>query len=281
MSPGAAGPATAPELVLPPLPDGIDWSIEIAEARSGRPLAVHRAQAQHRTASIGKVFLLIEACTRIADGRLDPDAPLDVPQEHAVGDSGLLRWLRAPITVGDACLLVAAVSDNLATNALIHLCGLEAVRAVAPRLGLAQTSLWDYIRSAREPGMPWTASFGTAAELGRTVRLLAAGLAVSREVSDMVLGYLAADVDTSLVAGGLNLDALDHVEADDGIVLRHKTGYISILRADVGLAQGPAAAVSYAVLAEWDEAGGDRRIAAEDGMRAIGRAIRAHIRPGP
>ncbi len=265
---------------FPAPPADIDWSIEIADAHSGRSLFFHEPQRQCRTASIGKIFLLIEVCTRFADGRLDPDAPLPIDQAHTVGDSGFLRWLRVPqVTIGDGCLLVAAVSDNLATNALITLCGLESVRAVAPALGLQHTSLWDYIRTERTPQMPWTASFGTAAELGSLMRMLEAGDVVSAEVSARVLDYLATNVETAQVAGGLNLDALDHVQADDGIVLRHKTGLVSTARADVGLAVGPAAAVSYAVLANWGDEVPDPRITVEDYMRSVGRAIRTYIRP--
>lgn len=266
-------------IAVPTLDPRVTWSVRVIDADSGAVLAEHEPHVQCETASIGKVFLLLEVARRLEDGTLDPDQPVAIPEEHRVEDSGLLYRMRNQgVGVHDAALLVGAVSDNLATNALIHLCGLDSVRAVAPALGYTQTSLHDYIRNERTPDLPWTPSYGTAAELADLMRRLGAGQVFSPTVSARVLDWLAADTDTSMTADAFLLDPLAHVDAEyQGMVLRHKTGSVGFARVDTGLLRGPVAAVAYAVAANWKQSPSDLRAPVIDGMRDIGERIRRHV----
>lgn len=266
-------------LALPALDPRVRWSISIVDAVDSAVLAEHEPEQMCETASIGKVFLLIEVARRLEAGELAPDARIEIPDEHRVADSGLLYLMRDQrVTVADAALLVGAVSDNLATNALLALCGLETVRAVAPSLGFADTSLHDFIRNERTPDLPWTPSYGTGAELAELMRRLGAGEVVSPEVSDQVLAWLAADTDTSMVADALLLDPLAHVEPEyQGMVLRHKTGSTSFARVEIGHLTGPAASVAYAVAANWKDSELDHRAVVLDAMHTIGETLRAHV----
>lgn len=264
---------------LPALDPRMRWSLSVLDAGDGRVLASHTPDVVCETASVGKVFLLIEVARRLESGELDPDQRIQIPDEHRVADSGLLYRMRDQrVTVADAALLVGAVSDNLATNALLWLCGLDEVRAVAPALGFANTSLHDYIRNERTPDLPWTPSYGTGAELAELMRRLGAGDVISRAVSDRVLDWLAADTDTSMVADSLLLDPLAHVEPEyQGMVLRHKTGSTSFARIDIGHLTGPAASVAYAVAANWKDSDDDLRAPALDAMHAIGEQLRGYV----
>jgi len=264
---------------LPALDPRMRWSLSVLDADDGRLLASHTPDVVCETASVGKVFLLIEVARRLESGELDPDQRIQIPDEHRVADSGLLYRMRDQrVTVADAALLVGAVSDNLATNALLWLCGLDEVRAVAPALGFANTSLHDYIRNERTPDLPWTPSYGTGAELAELMRRLGAGDVISRAVSDRVLDWLAADTDTSMVADSLLLDPLAHVEPEyQGMVLRHKTGSTSFARIDIGHLTGPAASVAYAVAANWKDSDDDLRAPALDAMHAIGEQLRGYV----
>ncbi len=264
---------------LPPLDDRVTWSIKIVDARSGATLAEHDPDVMCETASIGKIFLLIEVARRIHDGSLWQEAVVPVPDEHRVEDSGLLYRMRAQsVSVHDAALLVGAFSDNLATNALIALCGLDQVREVAPSLGYRDTALHDYIRSERTPDLPWTPSYGTGAELADVMRRLGVGEVISPEVSETVLTWLAANADTSMVADALLLDPLAHVEPEyQGMVLRHKTGSTSFARIDAGHLDGPVASVAYAVAANWKDSPVDLRAPVLDAMHAIGEQLRRHV----
>lgn len=258
----------------------VTWSITVTDLATGNPLLQHSPHTVLPTASMGKLFLLIEVFSRIADGRVDPGAALPILPAHEVADSGLLHLFRdRTVTVQDACLLVAAVSDNLATNALTELCGVDAVRAVSRDLGFGSTAFLDVIRDERGPEHPWAPSCGTAHELARLFVMLHAGHVVSSDVSARVLDALATGVDTSMVAGGLHLDPLAHIEPEGGVVLRHKTGHDAGVRVDAGIVTGPAGGIAYAVGAHWDADAGPipLRIAVEEHMRAIGRSVLCRV----
>jgi len=108
------------------------------------------------------------------------------------------------------------------------------------------------------------------------MRCLLRGEIVEPEVSGTVLRWLAGNTDLSMVASAFCLDPLAHAETDRGVRLVNKTGTISTARADVGVVEGPRAAVAYAVLANWSP-DDDRRDAVLADMRAIGQAIRCHV----
>ena len=266
-------------IALPELDPRVRWSIRLLDASSGEVLADRTPDLVCETASVGKVFLLIEVASRLEAGALAPDQPVPIPDEHRVADSGLLYLLRDQrLCVVDMALLVGAVSDNLATNALLSLCGLDAVRQVAPRLGYRDTTLLDYIRNERTPDLPWTPSHGTGAELADLMRRLGEGDIVSPAVSAQVLAWLGADTDTSMVASALLLDPLSHLEPEyQGMVLRHKTGTTSVTRVDVGHLSGPAGAVAYAVCANWRGVDADLRAPVLDVMAQIGESLRRRV----
>lgn len=263
---------------LPVLDPRATWSVRVVTS-DGAVLAEYEPDTQCETASVGKIFLLIEVARRLVSGELDADQRIGIPPEHFVADSGLLYRMRDPrVCVYDAALMVGAVSDNLATNALLALCGLEEVRAVAHGLGYTRTSLHDYIRAERTPDLPWTPSYGTAAELADLLHHLGAGDVISPEVSALVMTWLAADTDTSMVAAALLLDPLAHADREyQGMLLRHKTGSTSVARIDVGYLSGPAASLAYAVAANWSDSPLDLRAPVLDAMSAIGEQLRTHV----
>lgn len=263
-------------LTLPHLDDRVTWSIHITDAESSQVLATHQADVVCRTASIGKIFLLIEVARRIVEKRLDPRQPIVIPEEHFVKDSGLLyRMLGQQVSVYDAAVLVGAVSDNLATNALIQMCGLDAVHAVSAELGYTDSALLDYIRNERGPELPWTPSYGTAFELSDLMARLDRNEILNEPVCQLVGRWLAADTDTSMVAAGFLLDPLAHDEPEyQGMELRHKTGSTSFARIDVGILNGPERKVAYAVAANWPEDSTDLRAPVLQTMQRIGNSIR-------
>ncbi len=248
----------------------------LLDADSGGELRAERADLVMRTASVGKVLLLIECARRFIGGELDEGRPLARTAEDAVADSGLWQHLRAAeLPAGDLAVLVGAASDNLAANVLLRTVGLEAVALLQTRLGLAATGLHDRVRDVRGPDDPATLSTGTASELaGLMGRLHRDDIPGVAGAGPMVLSWLALDADTSMAACALGLDPLAHVGADRGLRLAHKTGTDSGVRADVGVVAGPARTVAYAVLAEFDD---EDRDAVLDAMREWGRAVRALV----
>ncbi len=184
-----------------------------------------------RTASIGKLFLLIEIARQAEAGELDLGEELPRTDEDLVADSGLWHLMaRDTFTVEDLCWLIGGFSDNLATNVLVRRIGIEAVTATSTSLGFVRSALLDRVRDDRGLDDPWTLSAGNAEELSELMARLHRGDIVSPEVSARVLRWVAANADLSMVASAFGLDPLAHAEPDRGVTLINKTGTISTVR---------------------------------------------------
>jgi len=261
---------------LPALPTA-EWSICLRDADTGLVLAEYQSEEQLRTASVGKIFLLIEIARQIGAGDLDPAELLERRPEEWVEDSGIWYLLsRKSLTVDDLCFLIGLCSDNLATNALVRRVGIDAVGRTSRALGWTRSELLDRVRPDRGPDDPPTLSRGTGAELSDVMVRLHRGEVVDSRASQRVLRWLAAGADLSMVAAAFDLDPLAHAEPDRGITLVNKTGTISTARIDVGTVTGPDQRVAYAVLANWPD-GQDPRDQVLAGMREFGRRIRRAV----
>lgn len=272
-----------PMPTLPPMPaltGNARWSLTLLDADSGATLHDQEGTRVLDTASIAKVFLLVEAARMIDSGTLDPAEQLDRSAGPPVADSGLWYLLdTATFSVLDTCTLVGAFSDNLATNVLLARVGLDRVQATTRELGWTDSVLLDYVRDSRSPDQPRTLSRGSAAELADVMARLHRGEVVNATVSERVLAWLAVDADLSMVAAAFGLDPLAHREEDRGITLRNKTGTIETARGDIGVVSGASGrSAAYAVLANWDRegdgAGPDPRDEVLAGMREVGDLVR-------
>ena len=264
--------------VLAPLTavPGVRWSVCVRDAGGGVVLE-HRPDDELATASIGKLFLLLEVARRLADGRLPADVPLHRHERLLVADSGLWQHLASDALLpADLAVLVGSVSDNLATNALLEAVGPDAVAALTASLGVVRSGLHDYVRDVRGPQHPPALSTGCAGELSAVVADLAAGRGPAADVAPTVLDWLATGTDLSMVAAAFGLDPLAHVGADRGVRLVNKTGTNTTVRADVGVVDGPAGRLAWAVLANWD-AGSDPRDAVLAAMAGLGAWLRARV----
>ncbi|SDD59396.1 serine hydrolase [Auraticoccus monumenti] len=271
---------TARPLVLPALTPDVGWSVCLRDARTSAVLAEQDPDRVQRTASVGKLFLLLEVARRLEDGLLDVDEPLGWEEGEWVADSGLWHLMGSrQLPLGDLCWLVGGFSDNLATNVLLRRVGVDAVTATTHALGFTRSALLDRVRLDRGPDHPPTLSRGTAGELSDLIARLHRGELVSPAVSGRVRAWIAANADLSMTAAAFGLDPLAHAESDRGLTMINKTGTISTARIDVGVVAGPAAEVAWAVLAEWDT-GSDPRDEVLSTMRRVGDAVRAHVEDG-
>lgn len=233
---------------------GVDWSVQVVDLGSGEVLAAHDPERLLSTASVGKVFVLVDLAERLRSGELRPDRLLDRRAVAPVADSGLWQHLSTDVLpLVDVAGLVGAVSDNWATNVLLDLLGLDAVRARAGEWAPRGSDLVDVVRGLRGPDDPPHLSLGCAADHVAILARLWSERTTPGSVGATVLGWLAAGMDLSMVASAWHQDPLSHAEEPAGPVLVNKTGTNLGVRADVGVVDSGGRATAYAVLANWTE----------------------------
>lgn len=230
-------------------------------------------------ASAPKVLILIEAARRIVEGSLGPDTVLDRRAVAPVADSGLWQHLGLGLlSVIDACALIGSVSDNLATNVLVHHLGLDEINSTADEIGLASTRWVDQVRDDRIPGEhPESCSMASVAELAHLMAMLHRGEVFDAAVSQMVLGWLDTGVDLSLGAEAVGIDPLAHTPADLDRAghrlhrLAVKTGADHGLLVEMGLTvdRHHDEAIAWATRVIFDPAEPDGRRSAIEAMRAV------------
>jgi beta-lactamase class A len=88
-----------------------------------------------------KVPVALEAETQFADGRLDPGERVILPAASRTPGPVGFSLFRDDVEVSLRDLVVAmlTISDNPATDALLHRVGIDAVNASSVRLGLTST----------------------------------------------------------------------------------------------------------------------------------------------
>ena len=267
-------------MISPGAPPAVDlqWSVVLTDADTGAEIRAENPALVLRTASVGKLLLLVTAARLIVGGSLSPTERLRRTAADAVADSGIWQHLAVDeLTVRDLCQLIGSVSDNLATNVLLRQVGLDAVCETAALLKLRDTALLDRVRDSRGPDDPWTLSTGTAAELAGLMAATAVRRLLDFDVSQLMLGWLADGMDLSMVPAGWDWDPLAHTAPGMPVRLHHKTGTDDGVRCDVGVVIGPWRTVAYAVLANWDPAGPDLLPEVLARMRAVGDELRALV----
>lgn len=258
--------------------EGAQVSASVLDLRTRALLVSIDDRVAMPTASIGKVLLLIEVSARITARDFTGYGILDKTPGDNVADSGIWRHLQAPaLPVADLAALVGATSDNLATNVLVRVIGLDAVRARAEALGLKRTALLDLVRNRRGPDDAPQLSVGSASELAWLFAALSRGEIVDPVTSQRVLGWLSLNTDLSMVAGAFGLDPLAHREDDHGIVLVNKTGTDAGVRAEAGVVRSASAGVAYAVMVQFADTNLPGRLRVLDAMQTFGRDVLEYL----
>ena len=252
----------------------IAWSICIRNDAC-RELASCNPDTSMRIASIGKLLLLAEVARQCDSGDLTGMELLGRDPELLVADSGIWQYLQVDkLSIHDLCVLVASVSDNVATNVLLKHVGFNRLRDLSDALGLTGTALLDYVRDHRGPGDTPSFSIGSAAELSRLMSRLVRKELISQTVSEQLTAWLAMGVDLSMVASAFGFDPLAHTESDRGFSIRNKTGTDTRIRADVGAIGWKNTWFSYAVIANWEVADPGLRDTVLSRMNTIGKMLR-------
>lgn len=100
---------------------------------------------KYDAASCIKTFILIELFNQINNGKVDRKNELIYLDNHYVDGSGIMRYLskgiRLPII--DIATLMMIISDNVATNMLIELLGIDNINKTIESIGCKNTKLYS------------------------------------------------------------------------------------------------------------------------------------------
>ena len=182
-----------------------------------------------RSASMIKVFILGQAMEEVKAGRMSLDETIVLQEDDKVGGAGILVGYDSgsALSVDTILRLMIIESDNTATNMMIDRLGFEAINDYIARNGYADSLLqrkmmdFEAVAAGRE-------NYTSANDLGKFFTLLYNHQCVSRELDDVMLGYLKDQTDDECLPA-----------ANPGSVVAHKTGELAGLIHDGGIVYGP------------------------------------------
>jgi len=220
---------------------------------TGETFAV-RADEVFPQASTIKIPILIEVFRQAAEGRFSLDDLRTIRGDEKVGGSGVLRQLgtnASAFALRDLATLMIVESDNVATNVLIDLVGMEGVNRTLEGWGLEKTrvrrKMMDLAASARG-----AENVSTPREMARLLEGLERDEWLGRETGLDVLQILRKP------KGGAIRGAVP-----ESIVVANKPGGISGVACDAGIVYLARRPFVLAVMTAGARAGGgDEAIAA-------------------
>jgi beta-lactamase class A len=192
-------------------------------------------------ASTIKVLISAALWSEVCAGRIDPEQRVRVGSAPVPGGGGLLESMHpdTALTLAELDLLMLAISDNAATNAVIDVVGMDAVNDLAAALGLEHTRLRRRMMdvAAAERGDDNTTS---AADMTALLCALARADGVPAHASRRVLAAMAQSHHTDIVPR--------YLPAASFRVVASKQGELESVRHDVALIDEGERRIAVAVL---------------------------------
>lgn len=180
------------------------------------------------SASMIKLIIAETFLGQVDAGKQSLDATYVLKDDDLVGGTGVLqgRGAGAEVTYRELVQAMISESDNVATNVLIDALGMEAVNDEAESLGLTGTRLnrrmmdMDAVNAGVE-------NFVTADDVATLLKMVYDKTFVNAQMSALMLEALEAQSDDVGILTGLPAD----------VVFAHKTGSLSTVRHDGGIAE--------------------------------------------
>ena len=113
---------------------GLPGETALLVISGGEDKAAHNADMRLAVGSAAKLAILKAATDAVAEGRLSWEQTFELDEAWRSLPSGILQdWpTGAPLTLSTLANLMVSLSDNTATDAMIHLVGREAVERITP-----------------------------------------------------------------------------------------------------------------------------------------------------
>ncbi len=230
------------------------------QLNTGRQFALD-ADKPVQTASTIKLAMLWTVLRAIAEGKAQWGDSIKLRTGEAVGGSGILHFLDAPVTLTlkDVATMMVIVSDNTATNLMIDRFPTAEVDANMAALGLANT--WLYKKVSKPATGPIPADqpkFGLGKTTPREIALLMERIGrcdlnlPGHPRIDQIKADAACKVALDMLRNQFYrdtipryLESLDSTEEGSGIA--SKTGSLNATRSDVALIAGKSGPIVLAV----------------------------------
>lgn len=186
-----------------------------------------------------KIFIDTVVQLLIARREIDGGQTIEYREEDRVGGSGVLKTTNpgGSYRLDDVVTWMVTVSDNIATNMLIRLLGVDRINREIKNMGFERTEVLHKL------DFPARHDFGktTAKELGRLLQGLLEGESiVPREVADIVLGHLGRQQNSKIIASSLPPYLINTCDREENIVtVLSKSGTMNDVRADAGIVSSP------------------------------------------
>jgi beta-lactamase class A len=195
------------------------------------------------TASTIKIAIMVEAFTRVAEGKAKWTDELVLTKEKKVGGSGILQEFAdgLHLTFRDGVSMMMIMSDNTATNLMIDVLTADAINARMESLGLKETRLMRRVfgggesaEGKKEENKHFGLGRTTAHEMVTLLEKLERGEVISPAASKEMLQLMKREQGTNgiwreqwRVAKATKSGALDALRSNIGIIY-HPRGRIAL-----------------------------------------------------
>ncbi len=165
-----------------------DWACALTDLDSGDHIGV-REDAVMPIASLIKVPVLVALYQAVAEGLFGLQDRVTYREDQYCLGSGVLVHMTPGVemTVRDAATIMIVISDNIATNMVIDLVGLDRINETMRALSLEHTTIFQRQGDRAAGGDPRKMWVSTAREIACLLELIARHEAVSPNASEDML----------------------------------------------------------------------------------------------
>lgn len=191
------------------------------------------------SASMIKLLIMATLLKEVREGKISLEEKIKISKDDYCGGSGILKELDPGhiLTIKELMTLMIIVSDNLATNILIKLLGMEKIKEMGSELRLKNTSLERKMMDGEAKSLGKD-NFTSANDIKNILKLVYRKELVDEKSSDLMLEILLRQHERERLQRFLGEEVkianksgdLDFLENDGGIFfLEHKTYILVIL----------------------------------------------------
>lgn len=206
-------------------------SAVIVEKSNGERLIDYNGDHRFPAASIIKLYIMWAFYRKVKEGELKETDLYDVTKEPVVGGCGILQQLKTEnlkLSLRDICDLMIVLSDNIATNIMIRVIGMDYINEEIQRLGYEKTALERMLMDgeARKRGLD---NYTSANDSISILKTILRDDRIDLKLREEMLAIMKGQIITNHVAHNLPLD----------YIFAHKTGNLAATLHDVGILSTP------------------------------------------